>query len=476
MDPTKSLVLAGALLASLGASASGQSPSHKLFRRVSTPRQATLDLATGTYTRGPVVGDRGPTTVSDLTNTDIFDGSGFGWVSVDTGGGSCTWFQMASKGMGTNQGVGVPLGPGTGTNYLHAPPPGSDLISNILFSYCSGALDVASGGVGGNVEIGLYEGYTVFGGAPTTTVAIVNLTGMPGNTAPGGFFGGTRCYALNVVYSPMVPFADSLFIGYSWHFMDTGTDGLYGATFPFLACAVSCSGLSILNGSAGGSGDFDGQPLEALGPDGQGMLDAFDAFCTGPFPNGPTFNTYTFATSGPFAPPFAPTTRATINLGIGEAAARATTNDNYNDCAPVDNLDTLTATPATVGQVWTASFTRAGGGSGRFQIRVWDTRVPMCNGIPPTTGSVPWPTGTGGRRMTVGTYFASLPAGQSSGGSPVAPTLPYTAGSGTATSGIPLELAFLGLHFACQARSGTGVAGTGTPRLSSAVEGTIGTF
>jgi hypothetical protein len=462
MVPTKSLVLAGAALALLGASASGQTQRNKLFRRASAPRQATLDLGTGTYTRGPVVNNRGGTTVTDLTNIDIFDGSGFGWVTTDTGGGACTWFQMASKGLGVNQGIGA-------GGHQHGPPPGSDLMSDILFFYCSGALDVASGGVGGNVELGFYEGYTIFGGAPTTTATVVNLTGMPGNTAAGGFFGGARCYGLNVLFSPMVAFADNIFVGYSWHYQDVGTDGLYGATFPFISCVVSCSGVSIFSGSAGGAGTATG-----LNEDGQGMLDAFDAFCTGAFPNGPTANTYTFATSGPFAPPFAPTTRASVNMEVREAAALATTDVDYNDAAPIQNLDTLTATPATLGTTWTASFSRAGGGSGRFQIRVWNTRL-GGNGIAPDTGSVPWPTGTGGRKMASGTYFASVPAGQAIAGTPVSPTLPYAAGSGTAASGIPLDFVFCGLHFACQARSGTGVAGTGTPRLSSAVEGTLGT-
>jgi hypothetical protein len=159
MVPTKSLVLAGAALALLGASASGQTQRNKLFRRASAPRQATLDLGTGTYTRGPVVNNRGGTTVTDLTNIDIFDGSGFGWVTTDTGGGACTWFQMASKGLGVNQGIG-------GGGHQHGPPPGSDLMSDILFFYCSGALDVASGGVGGNVELGFYEGYTIFVARP----------------------------------------------------------------------------------------------------------------------------------------------------------------------------------------------------------------------------------------------------------------------------------------------------------------------
>jgi hypothetical protein len=467
MVPTKSLILAGAALALLGATAGAQTQRNKLFRRASAPRQATLDLSTGTYTRGPVINNRGLATVTDLSNVDIFDGSGFGWVTVDTGGGACTWFQMASKGnVAANQGVG-------GNPKQHAPPPGSDLITDVLFFYCSGALDDNSGGPGGAVELGFYEGYTIFGGAPTTVANLLNLTGMPANTAPGGFFGGARCYGLDVLFAPMFQWNDGLFVGYSWHFQDTGTDGTLASTFPFIACVVSCSGTSIIAGTAGGGPFSDNHT--GLNEDGQGMLDAFDAFCTGAFPNGPTANTYTFATGGPFAPPFAPTTRASINIEIREKQALATTDVDYNDAAPIENLDTLTATPATLGTVWTASFARAGGGSGRFQIRIWRDRL-GGNGVPPTIGSVPWPAGTGGRRMTSGAYLASVPPGQAPAGTPVAPTIAFAGGVGTATSGIPLDAVFCGLHFTCQARSGTGAAGGTAPRLSSAVEGTIGTF
>ena len=74
--------------------------------------------------------------------------------------------------------------------------------------------------------------------------------------------------------------------------------------------------------------------------------------------------------------------------------------------------------------------------------------------------------------MTGGGWWVYVPP--SAG--PSTPTLPFAAGTGTAAAAIPLDIVFCGLHFAAQARSGTGVAGTGTPRLSSAVEGIIGTF
>ena len=453
MVRVQSLILTGIALASLSASLAAQVQKRGPFKRMQVSGYATLDLGTGTYTRGPSVNDRGGTTVADLQNLDFFNPSTF--VTVDTAG--CTWFNAASKGVGANQGVG-------GGAHQHGPPPGSDLMSSILFFYCSGALDVSSGGPGGAVTLGFYEGYTAFGGAPTTVATLVNLTGMPAATAPGGFFSGARCYGMNVQFSPMVAFADSHFIGYSWEFVNAGAGGVLGDTFPFMACVVSCSGISIVNGSAGGIGTATG-----FGEDGQGMLDIMDRFCSAPAPL--TSGTFTFSTSAPFAP----LTMTSIGMEIREAAALATTDVDYNDAAPIQNLDTLTATPATIGNTWTATFARAGGGSGRFQIRVWRDRL-GGNGIAPDSGSVPWPTGTGGRKMCGGVYLSSLPPGQSVAGSPVTPTLAFSGGVGTAIEPIPLDFIFCGLHFACQARSGTGPAGGGTPRLSSAVEGTIGTF
>lgn len=172
------------------------SAHNKLFRRASAPRQVTLDLHSGTYTRGPVVQDRGETTITDLANLDALDGAQAGWVATDTGGGLCTWFSNASKGLGVNQGG--------------QPTPGADLMSSVLFYYCSGALDVISGGVGGSVELGFYEGYTVFGGAPTTPVVVLNLTGMPANTAPGGILGASRCHLMDLRFNPLVAFAGNI--------------------------------------------------------------------------------------------------------------------------------------------------------------------------------------------------------------------------------------------------------------------------
>src|SRR5262245_17962981 len=157
-------------LASLCAgSAAGQTQRSKLFRRMpGAVREARLDLATGTYLRGPLAHERGGTTIADFSNLDAFDSSGFGLLGVDTGAGSCRWFCNAAKGRAAHQSQNQ-----------------SDLMTDVLFFYCSNELDVNSGGAGGSITLGFYEGYTVFGGAPTTTAALVSLTGMPANTSDG---------------------------------------------------------------------------------------------------------------------------------------------------------------------------------------------------------------------------------------------------------------------------------------------------
>jgi hypothetical protein len=432
MVPKKSLILAGAALAVLGASAGAQSQKTKLFKRAGgSVKQATLDLGTGTYTRGPSVNQRGGFTVADFQNLDAFDGSGFGWLSVDTGGGSCRWFSNAAKGAAANQSTNA-----------------SDLMTDLVFFYCSNALDVASGGAGGSVTLGFYEGYTVFGGAPTTAAAVVALTGMPANTSQGSFFtAGAGCYGLRVIFPTLVAFADNVFMGYGWQYDDTGTDGTLGNTYPFISCVVSCSGMNIQNGSAGGVG---GNPL-GLGEDGQGMLDVIDQFCTVPVAQA----TFTFGTVGA---PFAPTTRTSVNMQVQEAGDLATTNVNYNASA-TPNTDLLSATKATIGTTWTATFSRIPAtGAGNFRVTVKTNKHPLANGgaaTPPTTGRV----------LTAGTFLATVPA---------AGFAAHNGTTGSTSTGVPLDFAFCGLHFAAQARATTGPIGT--PRLSSGVEGTIGTF
>src|SRR5262245_59896167 len=118
---SKSLALFGFALAVLVHTAGAQVHKTKVLRRAPAPRTSvTLDLATGVYTRGPVVHDRAGSTIADFQNLDAFDGSGFGWLSVDTGGGSCRWFSSAAKGRAAHQSQNA-----------------SDLMTSVEFAYCS---------------------------------------------------------------------------------------------------------------------------------------------------------------------------------------------------------------------------------------------------------------------------------------------------------------------------------------------------
>lgn len=430
MVPKKSLILAGAALV-LGATAGAQSVQHKknaFYKRAPSPaRQASLDLSTGVYTRGPIANNRGGTTVADFVNSDVFNGAtpAIGWVTTDTGAGNCSWFHMAAKGTGVNQSSNA-----------------SDLMANVFFYYCSNALDVSSGGLGGSITLGFYEGYTVFGGAPTTTAAVVALTGMPANTSQGSWFSaGANCYGLTVNFNPLLPFADGSFVGYSWNYTDVGTDGVLGNTYPFLACVVSCSALSAFSSPTfGGAGTATG-----IGEDGQGMVDAWDQVCpVGPHSGG--LNSFSFGTSGPVG--FG--TRSSTNMAIREAGDLATTNVNYN-AVTSPNADTLTATNATLGTRWTLTMTRAvPSASGLMTINVRRNKGGP-NGLAPT------PPVTG-RVLVAGPFLTSLPGS-------------HNGTTGVVGQDVPLDISFCGVHFAAQAR----VAGGGI-KLSSAVEGTTGTF
>jgi hypothetical protein len=423
MVPKKSLILAGAALALFGATASAQTMKAPLYKRAGALRQATLDLGTGTYTRGPIAKNRGGTTIADFQNLDALDGSGFGWVSVDTGNANCRWFAAASKGAAPNQ---------SSNN--------SDLMTDVVFFYCSNALDVASGGSGGSVTLGFFEGYTAFGGSPTTVAAIVGLSQMPASTASGSFFSpGGGCFGLRVNFPTMIPFADNVFMGYSWGFDDVGTDGTLGATYPFVSCIVSCSGLSLFTQPTSGG---VGGPL-GIGEDGQGMSNFWHADCA---PLGIT-NFFAFGTVTPM---FAPKTYAAFAMQIQEAGDLATTNVNYN-ATLTPNADTLSATKATLGTTWTCTVTRAAvSAAGSYTVTV------KRNKSTPN-GTAPTPPVTG-RVLTGGSLLVTI-AGAHNGT------------TGTVTQSIPLSFAFCGLHFAAQGRlTGGGI------KLSSAVEGTVGTF
>lgn len=419
----KRLIIVGLTLI-LGANAGAQTVHRKssalYMRAPSVPRQISLDLATGVYTRGPSTHDRGGTTVADFINDDLIGpGGGPGWIGTDTGGGACSWFCMAAKGTG-----------------LHQSSNASDLMSSILFYYCSSALDTRSGGLGGSITLGFYEGYTVFGGAPTTTAAVVALTGMPASSAAGPFSAG--CYGLIVNFNPLLPFSDGSFIGYSWNFTDAGVGG-FGATNPFLACVVSCQGLSIFtNPTFGGAGTATG-----LGEDGQGMVDIIDQLCA-VGPSAGSVNSFSFGTGVGFG------THTSIAMTITEAADLATTNVSYN-AVTTPNADTLTGTNAALGTRWTLTLTRAVPSvAGLMTVNVRRNKGGPngLNPTPPVTGRV----------LIAGPFLASLPGA-------------HNGISGEVGQDIPLDIAFCGVHFAAQARvSGGGI------KLSSGVEGTVGTF
>jgi outer membrane lipoprotein SlyB len=151
-----------------------QAQSGRHFMRTNKSlRSVTLDLGAGTLTRGGRVQDRAASTVVDFSNVDLG-----GFVGVDSGGGACEWFEAGVKGTGTGATMGVMND--------------SDLMNSIVFAYCSAKLDTRSGGLGGSVKLGFYEGYTTFGTTPTTAVATMTLTGLPANTRSSSY-GGFNC-------------------------------------------------------------------------------------------------------------------------------------------------------------------------------------------------------------------------------------------------------------------------------------------
>jgi len=312
MVPKKSLLLAGAALALFGATSNAQSQSGKVFARYNKPlKSATLDLATGTITRGPAVTNRGSPTIIDFANNDLG-----GFVGVDTGSGFCEWIDAGVKGL--TLGTGTPSG-----------NQASDLMNSIVFAYCSSALTANSSGPGGSVKLGFYEGYALGGPAPTSGVAIFTLTGLPANSASSSFFGGFSCLFIRVFFSPLICFADGA-IGYSWKFLDNGTGTnplgpVLAATWPFLSCVTSCSGTIGV-------------------ADNQGMKDMIDEYC----PPGFLRATFTFGTtSGSFT---------SMSMHVEEVVDKTATIMTVNSTTQ-PNPDILTASPAVVGQNFTAAIT-----------------------------------------------------------------------------------------------------------------------
>jgi len=346
-NATRSLLL-GTALALLGASAAAQSQSGKVFARYNKPlKSVNLDLATGTITKGPAVVNRVGTTISDFSNIDLG-----GFVGVDTGGCFCEWFDASQKGTGANQ-------PGNASN----------MINNFVFAYCSAKAAVQSGGPGGSVKLGFYDGYVLGGGTPTTTCAAFTLTGLPANTASSSFFGGFRCYFINVTFTALVCCGDGAF-GYSWKFLDLGADGVLAGTWPFLSCVQSCSGQ---------------------GPDGQGMQDFIDQYC----PPGSLRATFTFGTTtagGYFT---------SMSMDVREAADVSATAVAFNGNGV--NADILSVAPIVVKGNLSASAAigHAHGASGPFSLRFRTTTINGPTVVSPIGGRQTQVLSSGGLALTV---------------------------------------------------------------------------
>lgn len=256
MVPKKSLLFAGAALLFCSTAAEAQQ-----VRRITQPvGEVTLDANTGTFTRlssGKTKGAPGFNTVRTFRHTSL---SGF--VGIDTGGGACEWVQSAAKAGGE-----------------------TTFVTNLRFAYCSAELDTNSGGTGGRTRIGFREGYTLGGvanvaGQSGTETAFFNISGLPANTKKSGFFGGAFCTFINFGLGTAAFCLPDGNIAYSWEFVDLGTDGVLGATFPFFACVASCSGpLAFAPGST---------------VDGDGTSDLVDQYCP---PGGGVNATFSFGTS-----------------------------------------------------------------------------------------------------------------------------------------------------------------------------------
>jgi hypothetical protein len=428
----ESLLLVAAASVLCGSTTGAQSRSGKAFARYKGPlKSATLDLATGTITHGPAVSNRVGTTVTDFDNNDLG-----GFVGVDTGGGFCEWFDAAVKGTGQGRTAGVNNA--------------SDMMNSIVFSYCSAALTPGSGGPGGSVRLGFYEGYMLFGGAATTAVSVFTLTGLPANSASSSFFGGFTCTFLRVVFPTLVCFADGP-IGYSWRFLDNGTGTLnplgtvLAATWPFLSCTSSCSGT-------------------AFSVDLQGMTDAMDEYCPPGYLRSVSFTFGT--TSGSFT---------SMSMAVEEVVDTTATVALVNS-ATFPNPDILTSTAAIVGAPFTASLTL---GLGRSKGASWILYFGTQSVNPPT--GVPLP------------QRVALNFGQSKGGRMLLCAINTTAfsctgahsgvsGSTSVTNcgggGIPKAINLVNNSWCGQALVlGTvaAVDGGGNARLSSGVTGVVGT-
>jgi hypothetical protein len=402
MVPKKSLILAGAALALLGASSSAQSQSGKVFARYTKPlKTVSLDLATGTVTRGPRAHDKVGSTIDDFNNIDLG-----GFVGVDTGNCFCEWFDAGVKGFRGNN---------------------SDMMNDIVFAYCGALLDPASGGPGGSVKLGFYEGYVLGGGTPTTAVAVFTLTGLPANTASSSFFGGFTCYFIQVTFGTMVCFADGA-IGYSWKFLDLGLDGTLAGTWPFLSCVQSCTGSS------------------STFPDGQGMTDFIDEYC----PPGTLRATFSFGTTvyGKYF--------TSMSMAVDEALDQSAVTGLWTGDG--QNEDTLaqTASGAVMGSAWAAAITSVNshGTSGPMSLKVRAGTVNGPNFASPLGGRI-------NEVLVGGPFFITQTGSHGAGAGPFSfPTVT-----------IPKRFSLIGTAYAAQ---GT-IVGGGFADLTTAVTGVTGT-
>jgi len=309
MVPKKSLVLTGASLIALGAFAGAQSQSGKFFSRYTKPlRTVSMNLETGTVTRGPQVSNQVTTTTIDFDNLDLG-----GFIGVDTGGGFCEWIDSGAKG-------------------AQGPVP-SDLVSNFVFAYCSAALDTNSGGPGGTMRWTFYPSHTTGAAHPATSSAVgaFTLQGLPSNTTTGTVFAQIACFFINITFGNLpLPFADGQ-IGYSWTFVDLdmgsgGGAGVFAATFPFLSCVSSCSGGGL---------------------DGWGMDDMVDQYCPAEIGGATPLATFSFGTTvfgGYFT---------SVNIDLREVDVTATVSSVGHPL----NDDIMTTSPVVIGGTWTSSIT-----------------------------------------------------------------------------------------------------------------------
>ena len=336
MTGLASLRFLGVFLLLVGTLAGAQSDRPRTLRYDKPFKTALIDLDTGTVIRGPT--DRLSASASEFRNMDLG-----GFVGADTGQGFCRWFDAGVKGSSGNA---------------------SDLMTGIIFSYCSAALDVISGGPGGTATLKFYEGYTSGGGAMTTQVAVLTMSGLPANSAhatPFPGFGrhqvtvptvGMDCWIVGAVFSPLVPFADGP-IGYSWLFKDTQAGNMIAATVPYLGCISSCSGP---------------------GPDGQGMVDQLDRY----FPPTTLQSTFSFNTT-PFGSYF-----TSMSMEIFEAEDCTGTAIVYNS-SPA-NVDVLSSTPVIVGTTYIGEVTHAPGTATFSVLMVRGASANLNGGISPGCG------------------------------------------------------------------------------------------